>query len=261
MFAVRSWKNLRVWVLGASTGIGRALADELAKRGAMLALSARRAAPLEALAAELGGPPHKVLPLDVTNAEAVAEATRALVDAWGGIDMVVINAGTYAPLRAADFSLEQVNAILDVNLRAPFNVLHAVLPQMLRQPRPEGVRGHVVLVGSVAGYRGLPKALAYGPSKAALINLAEVLNIDLMDDGIDVRLVSPGFVKTPLTDQNDFEMPGLITAAEAATHIANGLQTTTFEIHFPKRFTLFMNLLRHLPHGLYVRAVRRMTGL
>lgn len=261
MFPVTSWKNLRVWVLGASTGIGRALAEELARRGATLALSARRAAPLDALVAELGGPPHKALPLDVTNPDAVADATRTLVAAWGGIDMVVINAGTYAPMRADDFSLEQVKATLDVNLMAPFNVLHAVVPQLRRQPRPNGVRGHLVLVGSVAGYRGLPKALAYGPSKAALINLAEVLNLDLMDDGIDVRLVSPGFVKTPLTDQNDFEMPGLITAAEAATHIANGLETRAFEIHFPKRFTLFMNLLRHLPHRLYVRTVRRMTGL
>jgi short-subunit dehydrogenase len=122
-------------------------------------------------------------------------------------------------------------------------------------------RGHVAIVASVAGYGGLPTAAAYGPTKAALINLAETLYLDLSPRGIGVWIVNPGFVRTPLTDRNEFPMPALISADEAATHIVEGLASGRFEIHFPKRFTRWLRLLRLLPYGLYFRLVRRFTGL
>jgi len=142
-----------------------------------------------------------------------------------------------------------------------------LLPQLLRQARAAGGKaggtagGHISLVSSVAGFRGLPKSLAYGPTKAALINLAETLYLDLAPEGLGISVINPGFVETPLTAGNDFHMPALITPEEAAEAILRGWQAGDFEIHFPKRFTLFLKGLRHLGYGAYFAAVRRSTGL
>ncbi len=252
---VREWSGRRVWIVGASSGIGAALARQLAARGARLALSARRPAPLHALLARAGAQ-ALVLPLDVTDAQAVADAAARLEAEWGGVDLVLWLAARYAPMRARDFDLAQAHAIVDANLGGVLNGVAAVLPMLMRQRH-----GGIALVASVAGYRGLPKSLVYGPTKAALINLAESLYLDLHPENIGVWLVSPGFVDTPMTAVNDFRMPALVDPDEAADAILDGLRRGNFEIHFPKRFTLWMRLLRLLPQRLYFMAVRRFTGL
>lgn len=246
---IRDWRGKRVWIIGASTGIGAALAENLAERGAFLALSARRVERLEALSHRLTG--SVAIPLDVAEPHSILPALLRLLDLWGGIDVVVLNAGTYAPLRAWDLAVEAARTTFEINLMGVINGTAAVLPQLLQQGH-----GALVIVGSVAGYRGLPKALAYGASKAAVINFAEALYLDVAPRGVGVFLVNPGFVETPLTAQNSFRMPALISAREAATHIVAGLARGRFEIHFPKRFTLLLKLLRLLPEALYVRAVR-----
>jgi NAD(P)-dependent dehydrogenase (short-subunit alcohol dehydrogenase family) len=163
-------------------------------------------------------------------------------------------------MRATAFDLDEMLRHQEVNLSGAYHVLDAVLPQLLRQADC-GNPAHLSLVGSVAGYRGLPNGLAYGPTKAALINLAESLYLDLQPRGVGVSLINPGFVDTPLTADNRFEMPALITPDEAARHIVSGWQAGRFEIHFPKRFTWWLKLGRLLADGLYFAAIRRATGL
>ena len=251
---ITDWRDRRVWLVGASSGIGEALAVALAARGARLALSARRASVLESLAERLAGP-VVVLPADVADPQALAGACQSLVQRWGGIDLVIWLAGDYREMRVDSFDLAQARRMVEVNLLSVFNGLDALLPVFERQGF-----GGLALVSSVAGYRGLPKALAYGPGKAGLINLAETLHIELSPRGIGVWLIDPGFVATPLTAQNAFRMPGLISADTAADEIVAGFARGGFEMHFPKRFTRWMKLLRILPERLYFRAVRAITG-
>lgn len=248
--SISDWRGKRVWIVGASTGIGEALARELAARGARLLLSARHAERLQKLAAELSG--AQALLLDVSVAQSWAPAAAEAQALLGGLDLVVFNAGTYEPLRAWELTPQKIRATLDVNLLGVMDGVAAVLPAMLAAGQ-----GHLVIVGSVAGYRGLPKAAVYGPSKAALINFAESIRMDLAPRGIAVTLISPGFVATPLTAQNDFHMPALITPQVAASEILKGLARGEFEIHFPKRFSRFLKLLRLLPARLYFALVSR----
>ena len=253
---IRDWKDRRCWIVGASTGIGAALAEELAGKGARVALSARRREPLEEMAARFGKGRALALQLDITDAPALGKAAAHLERAWGGIDLVVVMAGEYKPMRAWELEVAAARSMVEVNLVGPYNVLAAVLPGLLARGS-----GTIALVSSVAGYRGLPKSLVYGPTKAAVINLAETLYLDLQPKGIGVCVVNPGFVRTPMTAQNDFRMPALIEPAEAAGEIVKGLEKGEFEIHFPKRFTRFLKLLRVLPYGRYFPAVRKATGL
>ncbi|OYV00409.1 MAG: short-chain dehydrogenase [Burkholderiales bacterium PBB5] len=211
---IRDWRGQRVWLVGASTGIGRATAVQLHALGARVIVSARGVAALADLAAQCPG--LQTWPLDVTDAGALQSATY-------------------------------VGAL---------NLLAAVLPVLLRQAAA-GQAGHLSLVASVAGYRGLPQALAYGPTKAALINLAEVLYLDLATRGVGVSLINPGFVETPLTAQNAFHMPALISPEHAADAMLQGWAQGRFEIHFPKRFTRLLKLMRWLPDSLYFQVVRR----
>lgn len=252
---IRDWHGLRCWIVGASTGIGAALAMQLAAEGARLALSARRREPLDAMAATFTPGRALVLPLDIRDPAALVAAARELVVAWGGVDVVVVMAGDYKPMRAWEIDLEAARAMIDTNLTGCFNVLAVATPMLLAQGS-----GTLALVSSVAGYRGLPKGLAYGPTKAAIINLAETLYLDLRPRGIGVCVVNPGFVKTPLTAQNDFEMPALISPEEAASEIVAGLARGRFEIHFPRRFTRVLKLLRLLPYRMYFAAIRRIIG-
>lgn len=253
--AVRDWKDLRVWVVGASSGIGAGLAAALLAHGARVALSARRAPELESLAAPHGK--HALpVPLDVTDAAAVAMALQRVVSAWGGIDLVVLCSGTHQPVRAWELDAAEARRLIDVNVNGVFNCLQPMVGQLLQQGC-----GGIAVVSSVAGYGGLPTSLVYGATKAALINLAETLYLDLAPRGISVYLINPGFVKTPLTDRNDFRMPALISVAEAAEAIIAGFGRGDFEIHFPKRFTLWLKLLRLLPYRWYFALVRRGTGL
>ncbi len=251
---IDDWKGRRVWLVGASTGIGRATAARLHAAGARVAVSARSTAVLEAFAREHPG--SLALPLDATDRAAMHAATERLVAAWGGLDLVVYCAGTYKPMRATDFELDVALQHQQVNYVGALYLLDAVLPVLQRQKA-----GHLSLVSSVAGYRGLPKSIAYGPTKAALINLAETLYLDLSPLGIGVSVINPGFVETPLTAQNEFHMPALITPDEAASAIVKGWGAGDFEIHFPKRFTRWLKALRLLAYGPYFAAVRRSTGL
>jgi NAD(P)-dependent dehydrogenase (short-subunit alcohol dehydrogenase family) len=262
--AFDDWSGRRVWVVGASSGIGAELARTLQRRGARVAVSARRADALrEVMAAQPGPPldaedptlPAEILPLDVNEADAVADACRVLRERWGGIDLVLWVAGTYSPMQADTFELGAARRMLDTNLVSVFGGLAALLPMLLEQRA-----GGIALISSVAGYSGLPQALVYGPTKAAMINLAESLYLDLHPSGIGVYLVSPGYVDTPATASNAYRMPALISAREAAAETLDGIAAGRFEIHYPKRFTLWLKLARLLPYRLYFALVRRVTG-
>lgn len=251
---IADWRGQRIWVIGASTGIGAETAKLLLSLGARVALSARSEAALHAAAN--GHPQSIVLPLDVTDAAQLAQARDRLLQQWQGIDLVLLVAGVYNEMRADSIDMVAVNRTLDVNLRGVFNGLDAVLPTLLSQHS-----GGVAIVSSVAGFRGLPRALAYGPTKAALINLAESLYVDLRAHGIAVYLINPGFVDTPATRRNDFEMPALIDATEAAREIVRGIARGEFHIHFPKRFTNWLRVARLLPYRVYFWLIHKVTGL
>jgi short-subunit dehydrogenase len=251
---ITDWRDRRVWLVGASTGIGAALATLLLGRGARVALTARSAGRLEALA---GGRPNALaVPADATRPESLAAAHARVAAAWGGVDLAVYLAGTYTPTRAWELTVERARSHVEANLMGAFNLLPVVLPDMAARGA-----GGVALVSSVAGYRGLPNSLVYGPTKAALINLAETLYLDLSSQGIAVYLINPGFVETPMTAQNAFRMPALMSSDAAAAAIVEGFERGEFEIHFPKRFTGWLKVLRHLPYAAYFPAVRRFTGL
>jgi short-subunit dehydrogenase len=237
-----------IWLVGASTGIGEALARRLAAAGARLALSARDGQKLVALAAELDGSGHLALPLDVTKGDTIRQAWSELSSQWGGVDTVIYNAGAYEPMGAEEFDLAKVEHVVDVNFSGTLRVLDCVIPTFVARKG-----GHIVLVASVAAYSGLPRAMGYGASKAALLHLAENLRIDLGKCTIKVQVVSPGFVKTRLTDKNSFPMPCMVSAEYAASCIERGMRTARFEIHFPRRFTLLLKFLRLLPYALYFR--------
>lgn len=248
------WPEARVWVIGASTGIGAATARQLLAAGARVALSARSEDKLRDVGADHAN--ALVAPLDFTHGGAVAETLAKITQAWDGIDLVLIVAGTHHEMRAWELNDADARALFEVNVHAVMSAVAAVVPALLAQGH-----GALGIVASVAGYSGLPKALIYGASKAAMINFTETLYLDLHPKGIGVYLVNPGFVKTPLTDGNDFPMPHLITADEAATSLIAGLRAGDFEIHFPHAFTRQLKLLRLLPYRLYFALVRRATGL
>jgi NAD(P)-dependent dehydrogenase (short-subunit alcohol dehydrogenase family) len=261
---IDSWAGYRVWVVGASSGIGAELARTLHRRGARVALSARRLDALHDVMASAPTPPvdaedatlaPEFVPLDVNDADAVAAACTGLQARWGGIDLVLWVAGIYTPMQAQTFDLPAANRMLQTNLVAVYNGLAAVLPMLLSQGR-----GGIALVSSVAGYSGLPQALVYGPTKAAMINLAESLYFDLRPAGVGVYLVSPGYVDTPATAGNPYTMPALISASQAADETLAGIAAGEFEVHYPKRFTRFLKFARLLPYRLYFALVRRVTG-
>ena len=248
----RTWRGQRVWVIGASYGIGAAVARRLINDGAHVAMSARSRDLLDAIAE---GTDAIVAPVDITDRAAVHAAASTVRAALGALDLVIVVAGTHSPMSADQFDLARAEQLLAVNLHGPLNCLDAVLPTLLAQRH-----GGIALVASVAGYRGLPQALIYGPSKAALIHLAEGLYLDLRKAGIGVYLVNPGFVDTPLTQRNDFAMPALMAADRAARRTLEGIAAGRFEIHYPRRFTFWLKLLRLLPYPAYFWAVRRFTG-
>ncbi len=254
---MQSFSDKRIWIIGGSAGIGKALAEAMAKEGASLAISSRDGKTVgEVVNALPGNGKHFALPLDTRDVNALQQALNALVSNWGSIDGIVYAAGIYTAMRADDIKLEEAKKIFEVNFTGCLNVVSVVAPYFLKQKS-----GMLAMVASVAGYRGLPNSLVYGASKAAMINLTETLYLDLKPHGINVHLICPGFVQTRLTDQNKFKMPGLITAEKAAEEIIKGLKKEIFDIHFPKRFTGFMKMLRILPYPVYFWITKRFTGL
>jgi NAD(P)-dependent dehydrogenase (short-subunit alcohol dehydrogenase family) len=253
---IDDWQGKHVWVIGASTGIGAATAQLLLARGANVALSARRQEALDELARHEEQARVMAVALDVTDHASVVRAMAAILARWRRIDLVLLVAGGYNEMRADSFDLAAANQMIDLNLRGVFNCLQPVLPMLLEQGG-----GGVGIVSSVAGYSGLPKALVYGPTKAALINLAESLYFDLHPKGLGVYLINPGFVDTPLTKGNDFAMPGLMTPADAADELVHGIERGEFHIHFPRKFTNTLRLARLLPYRLYFWLMAKVTGL
>ena len=250
---INDWRGKTVWLVGASSGIGRATAKALHAQGAKVIVSARSLPALDLFAAEHPG--ATVLAMDTTDAASVEAAAQSVLAA-GPLDVVLYCAGYYKEMRATEFDLAEMLRHNQVNYVGALYLLAAVLPHFLARKA-----GHISLVSSVAGYRGLPQSLAYGPTKAALINLAETLHVDLKDSHISVSLICPGFVETSLTAQNKFTMPGLIKPEQAAQEILRGWAKGEFEIHFPKRFTRLMKTLALLPPVLYFPLIRKFTGL
>lgn len=254
---ITDWRGQRVWLVGASSGIGRALAALLHARGAQVCVSARQQALLDDFVRQHPG--SRALALDVTDAAALAHAAQQVL-ATGPLDLVCYCAGYYRPMSATALDLAELLQHQNVNVTGALHLLQATVPALL-QAADAGRRPHLSLVASVAGWRGLPKSLAYGPTKAALINLAENLFLDLRPRGIGVSLINPGFVDTPLTAQNDFAMPALLTPEQAAQAIVKGWERGQFELHFPKRFTAILKWMRCLPYRWYFSLVHRFTGL
>ncbi len=243
-----AYTGKNIWIIGASSGIGHALAVELSTQGAELILSARSKDKLNALNKELGGQ-HKIIPFDVGDPSACTEAVNKIEK----LDSVIFLAALYAPHSKERKPRDFVHKMINVNLGGTFNIVEATLPIFEKQGY-----GQIVLCGSVAGYRGLPYGQPYCATKAAVINYAESLKVELEDQNIDVKIINPGFVRTPLTDKNDFPMPMMIEPEDAAKAIAKDLQTKKFEIHFPKKFTWIMKLLGILPSPLYFLISRKM---
>ncbi|MEM8820131.1 MAG: SDR family NAD(P)-dependent oxidoreductase [Pseudomonadota bacterium] len=244
------------WVTGASGGIGRALALRLAADGWTVHATARGADKLEALAREADSLAGRIVPLpcDVTDAEAMRRATATILED-GPLALAVLNAGIYTPMRAQGFKADVVARHLDVNVEGIANALEPVLEHMIGRGA-----GHVSLMASVAGYRGLPNAVAYSPTKAAVIAMAEALAMDLTDLGVRVSVINPGFVETDATSVNEFDMPFLMKPEEAAARIVEGLGKPGFEIAFPRRFALILKTIGLLPNRAYVWLVRKALG-
>jgi short-subunit dehydrogenase len=243
-------QDARIWVTGASSGIGAALARELVSRGARVAISARR----EDRLAEVSDGEMAVVPLDVTDHEAFQAAAEKVVAELGGIDVVVFNAGAWTQTDVRAWDVDAFRRMVEVNLLGTSSGLAAVLPGML-----ERGAGKIVIVTSVAGYRGIPGSEAYGATKAALINLAESLRADLAPTGVQVQWVSPGFVRTELTAVNSFRMPFLIEPEQAATTIADGIESDRPEIVFPLAMAASMKALQLIPHGLWTSIWKRQS--
>ncbi len=232
------------WITGASSGIGREVALRLARSGVTVAVSARSIGALGALCAEHSG--LFAYPLDVTDASAVADVVRRIEAEHGPIDLAVLNAGVWHPMGANNFAIDKISASMAVNYQGVANGAAAVMPLMMSRRA-----GHLAFVSSVAGYRGLPKAAGYAPSKAAVISLAESLTPDLAPYNVKVSIINPGFVATPMTSVNKFPMPFMITAEDAARRIVAGLSAGKFEIAFPWQLVTLMKIARVLPYPLF----------
>jgi short-subunit dehydrogenase len=246
--------NKTVWITGAGKGIGRALALKMASEGWTVAASARTISDLNALVAEGGSDRIHVFPLDSTDLEASELVLEEIEKRIGSLDLAVLNAGTHKPMSAATFDVKTVRSLVETNFMGTVNGLGVLLP-LFRKRR----QGHVAVVSSVAGYRGLPSSAAYGATKAALINMCEALKPELDEEGVALSLINPGFVETPLTDENEFPMPFLVSSEAAATSIYNGLMAQKFEIVFPWKFAVIMKLMRLLPNRLLFSLTSRMV--
>ena len=245
------------WITGASSGIGRAVAQALARAGWTVVASARRAEALDALAAETDHGPGRIVaaPCDVTDKAQVGQVVADTLRDHGPVALAILNAGTFRPESLSKFDSSDFGAVIDLNVMGTIYCLEALLPDWIARRR-----GQLAIVSSVAGYRGLPTSLSYGASKAALINLCEALRFDFQRYGLTIQLINPGFVKTPLTDKNTFPMPFLVDVDVAARRIVRGLRGRGFEIAFPWPLVFALKRLRTLPYWLYFPLVGKGTS-
>ena len=242
----------KAWVIGASTGIGRETALKLMPMCAELFVSARSEDKLAEVAAI--GATVTSLPLDVTNASEVNEAAARIASGGEPVDLVVISSGLWRKVNLPDIDPADFRAAMDVNFNGVIEVLAAVLPAMAKRGS-----GHVAIIASVSGYRGLPGASAYAPTKAARINLAECIKPQLDGLGITVSIINPGFVDTPMTSVNKFPMPFLMEPEEAASIIVSGLERRAYEIAFPRKMVWSLKLARMLPNAVFFWLVKKMV--
>lgn len=246
-----------VWITGASSGIGRAVALALAAKGFTVHATARSAGDLEKLAAESTELSGRIVatPGDVTDPEAMAAIVEKIVADCGSLALAIFNAGVFLPVAGEALEVSRFRKTFDVNLMGVVNGLAPAVKAM-----KQAGQGQIAIVSSVAGYSGLPSSAAYGASKAGLTNMAESLKFDFDKLGIRIQIIHPGFVETPATEKNPFEMPALMKVDEAAKRIVEGLAMDKFEITFPRRFTFVLKLLRMLPYPLYFWLLNKATG-
>jgi short-subunit dehydrogenase len=235
----------KIWITGASSGIGKALAEKFASEGWKVAASARRKEILDKMSS------HENIfsyPLDVTNQDQINISFKKIIEDFKGLDLCVFSSGTYDPKLEQEINVKQNKFVMETNF---FGVLYCV--NAVENYFKNKKNGHISIVSSVAAYRGLPNSSGYGPSKAALTNLTESLYFDFKKHNVRISLVSPGFIKTPLTDKNEFPMPFIKSPEFAAEKMFNGLtKSKAFEIHFPKALTILLKIFRVLPYKIYL---------
>lgn len=251
---VTNWSGKRIWLIGASSGIGAALAQRLLSSGAQVVISARRAEELNKVSS--GHARAHTLAFDVTDTAAWPDALSQALQHLGTIDLVVMGAARYDPTHSWEIDLDQVEKSFDLNVVSIYRGLSVIVPRLLEQGT-----GGIAMIASISAYTGLPRALIYGATKAALNNLAQTLYFELAPKGLAVYLINPGFVQTPMTSVNDFEMPGLMTPDQAAAAIMNGLERGRFEIRFPMGFANALRWIARVPDRLRFALLHRLTKM
>lgn len=240
------------WIIGGGSGIGAAVARLLAEKGWTVAISGRRVEKLDAVAA--GNPAIRPYPLDVTDINAIEATTAKVIAELGRIDLFIFGAAAWQPMDVGDYDFEKFSKTVDTNYLGFVRLVGPVIAQMRKQGS-----GHLASIASVAGYFGLPRSAAYSSTKAGMINLLETMRTELAGDGIKVRMIAPGFVKSELTDKNDFPMPFLMETDDAARRIVEGLtESDRFEIAFPKRMVWLMKTVRWLPYPVFFAAMKKL---
>ena len=250
---ITNWVGKKVWIIGASFGIGKSLAELLAHKGAILSLSGRSESALDDVKSSLTSKEHMVKVVDVGSEESLRRAFESILERFKKIDVIIYCAGTYHPgpfLQGSSIDFVQT---LDTNFMGAVRLLQVAGPHFSQDKKCQ-----MVFISSVAAYNGLPNSNVYGPSKAALLNFCEGMRVELEDKGMDIRVVNPGFVATRLTDKNQFPMPMKITPEKSATLIVKGLGTHSFQIDFPKPISLFLRFLRLLPYRMYFWFAQRL---
>lgn len=249
---IRDWVDRCVWIVGASSGIGAALAIALLQAGARVAVSARREDRLLGLFSQY--PNALIVPFDAIDAQGWQLATDRVFSALGDLDLVVLGAARYDPQHSWNIDMEDVRASYELNVISVYRAVSLIAPRLIGQRS-----GAIAIMGSISGYTGLPRAIVYGATKAALQNFTETLYFELAPKGIGVYLISPGFVQTPMTANNDFEMPSLLTPQEAAKSILSGIARGRFEIRFPRGFANILRWVSRLPYALRFYLLHRAT--
>ena len=246
------------WIIGASSGIGMELVKKFYENDYNVIISARSLSDLQNLKSEIevdGKNSNKeifIANLDVVNFDNFSLAVKNILQKFPKIDLVIFASAIYERMEAENFDLTLAKKIMEVNFNGFLNLLHLILPHFLQQKS-----GHIACIASVAGYSGLPQSFAYGASKSALINLCEGIYPELKHKNIDLSIINPGFVKTRLTEKNNFEMPFIISSKQASDYIYQGLIAKKFEIHFPKKFTFILKFLRILPYRIYLKIITK----